>query len=260
MKVAAGIVALTALTFALFCGRAHAQESVEAQAAQLAQTLVKQHEAWRSKMSTPGASIQAKESGREDGNVQYRLYVSGLPEGRLYTVINWPVTQRTLSTAFEGVSLGKDGLVSCTGRLAGECIDPDTSPEDHGAVDFVFFHPEKGEPFRIAIGDGDSRAAIVIVPDPIAAKDKGCTLEVVRLTPGFEVAYFTGSGYPPNSQVAFDTESYKEKHAFKTTADGGGEIHFAVLPFVTGHAGGTTKIVTTGLACAPSLKFEWGKP
>ncbi len=259
MKAIAGILVLTALTFPCIPVPAWAQDSTEARAAQLAQSLITQHEAWRSKLSTPGASIQARESGREDGNVLYWLYVTGLPADQLYTVLTWPVTQSKPSTQLEGVSLGKDGLVSCTGRLPGECDDPDTSPKDHGTVDFAM-HPVKGEPYRFAVVNGDSRATIIIVPDPIAAKDKGCTLEVVRLTPGFELAYFTGSGYPPNAEVTFEGESYGEKHQVKTKADSEGTVHFAIMPSVAGHSGGTTRMAATGLACAPKLKFDWGKP
>jgi hypothetical protein len=259
MKSSAGIFALIVVAIAFASGRSVAQDTAQAQAAQLAQNLVKQHEAWRSKLSTPGASIRAMESGRENGFVKYQFYVTGLPGDKLYTVLNWPVTQGRPSTLFEGVSLGKEGLVSCTGRLAGECNDPDSSAADHGAVDFTF-QPAKGEPFRIAVVNGDLRATVVIVPDAIAAKDKGCALEVVRLTPGFELAYFTGSGYPPNAEVAFDTESYGEKHTVKTAVDAYGGVHFAVLPFVTGHSGGTLKIAANGLACTPKLKFDWGHP
>lgn len=41
--------------------------------------------------------------------------------------------------------------------------------------------------------------AFVIVPDPIFARDKGCTLSVERLLPHFELAYFTGTGFPPTA-------------------------------------------------------------
>lgn len=125
-------------------------------------------------------------------------------------------------------------------------------------VDFMF-NPADGEPFRIAVVNGDSKATIVIVPNPIASKYKDCTLEVVRLTARFELAYFTGSGYPPNAEVTFNSESYGEKRTVKTIADDKGAIRFAMLPFVGGHSSGTTKIAATGLACAPSMKFKWGQ-
>jgi hypothetical protein len=258
MKTIVGFLAFAALTLPLLALRARAQDITQEQAAQFAQNLIRQHEAWRSKLSTPGASIQAKESGRENGYVHYRLYVTGLPADKLYTVLAWPVTQAKPSQQFEGVSLGKDGLVSCTGRLPDECSDPDPSPMDHGAVDFAF-HPVKGEPFRLAVVNGDSRATIIVVPDPIASKDKGCSLEVVRLMPAFELAFFTGRGYPPNAEVTFDAESYGEKHEVKTKSDSDGAIHFAIMPAVAGHSGGTARIAATEMVCAPKLKFDWGK-
>ena len=256
MKVSACILGL--IVFAFVPGGIYAQNNTDAQGAQLAQSLVKRHEAWSAKISTPGASIRATETGRKDNVVKYRLYVSGLPTDKLYTVVEWPLTQAGPVTLMEGVSLGTNGLVSCTGQLPGECNDPDTSPEGHGKVDFAF-HPADGEPFRIALANGDSRATIVIVPNPIAAKSSGCTLEVVRLTPRFELAYFTGSGFAPNTEVTFDSESYGERHTVKTTSDADGAIRFAVMPFVTGHSGGTTKVAAKGAACAPALKFQWGQ-
>jgi hypothetical protein len=254
----AEIVILAALACSISSGDCRAQGSADEQAAQIAQSLVKRHEAW-SKISTPGASIRAVESSRQGGVVRYELFASGLPTDKLYTVVEWPVTKPGPVTLMEGVSLGTDGLVSCTGQHPGECNDPDISAKERGAVDFVF-QPVDGEPFRIALVNGDSRAAIIIVPNPIFSKDGGCTLEVVRLTPRFELAYFAGSGYPPNAEVTFNSESYGEKRNLKTTADEKGAIRFAELPFVAGHSSGTMKIAATGMACSPSMKFNWGQP
>jgi hypothetical protein len=233
-----------------------AQADSQAQTMQLLQSMVKQHEAWGPKVSSPGASIVAKEVGREGATVRYNLYVTGLPTDGLYDVLSWPVTQRTPSTVFQGVSLGKDGLVMCTGRLPNECNDPD--PDDHGIVDFAF-NPAKGEPIRLALAAGEQRAAIVIVPDPIAATDQGCTLSAVRLMPHFELTYLTGQGYAPNTDVTFDSESLGEKHVLKTHADDNGAIRFVMLPSVMGHSKGTIKVKGAGMKCSPALAFDWGQ-
>ena len=258
MKVAPGYLAVAIVTLGVAAERISAQDTEEARARQMAGILIRQHEAWRT-MSSPGASIQAGESGREGNVVSYNMYVTGLPTDQLYTVLTWPVTGQKPYVQLEGVSIGKDGLVSCTGQQPGECEDPDSSPKDSGAVDFAF-KPAKGEPYRFALINGDSKASIVIVPEPIAAKDKGCTLDVVRLTPGFELAFFTGTGYRPNLEITFDSESYGEKHTVKTTADGEGKIHFGIMPFVSGHSKGTTRMAAVGAPCSPSLKFDWGQP
>jgi hypothetical protein len=223
-----------------------------------AQNLVRQHEAWE-RISTPGASVELKVAGRDGPVVRYNIFVVGLPADQLYSVVSWPVTEPKPITLFEGVSLGKNGLVMCTGRRDGECKDPsDPSDPDFGIVDLAI-QPAKGEPFRLAVVAGEKRAAVVIVPNPINAKDKQCILDAVRLTPHFELTYLTGKGYSPNTKISFESESLGEKRTVETRADAEGRIRFAVLPFVEGHAHGTTKIHPTDISCSPALQFDWGQ-
>jgi len=232
----------------------HGQTDVEARAAETSQALVKAHVAWKTKLSSPGASVRVEEVEREGPIVRYNVYVSGLPTDELYSVLSWPVNQSKPSSLMEGVSVGKGGIVMCAGRTPEQCGD---SSKKDDPIDFTF-NPAKGEPYRIALTSGEHRVAVVIVPNPIITKDKGCTLSVERLLPHFELAYFTGSGFPPNSDVSFDGQSYDEKHPVKTKADSEGNIQFALMPFVSGHDKGTTTIKGIG-TCAPSVKFDWGK-
>jgi hypothetical protein len=247
---AAGLVVLAICSSTLVDG----QTDAEARAAEASQALVSGHVAWTTKLSSPGAAIRAKEVERQGSVVRYNLYVSGLPADKLYTALSWPVGQAKPLSMMEGLSLGKHGIVICAGRTPEQCGDPSQKDDP---VDFTF-NPAKGEPYRLALTAGDYRAAIVIVPDPISATDKGCTLSVERLLPHFELAYFAGSGFSPNSDVSFDSQSYDEKHPVKTKADSGGNIQFALMPFVSGHAKGTTTIKGVGMACSPSINFEWG--
>ena len=231
------------------------QTDMEARAGEFNQALMKGHVAWKTKLSSPGASIQAKEAERQGRLVSYNLYVSGLPTDKLYKAMTWPVGQATPLTLMDGVSIGKRGIVMCAGRMPGQCVDSSTKD---GTIDFTF-NPAKGEPYRLALVSGDYRVAVVIVPDPITAKDKGCTLSVERLLPHFELAYFTGSGFPPNSDATFDGQSYDEKHPVKTKVDSEGNIRFGVSPFVSGHQKGTTTIKGVGMNCSPSIEFDWGQ-
>ena len=59
--------------------------------------------------------------------------------------------------------------------------------------------PIRGEPSRFAFVAPNIKIGIVTVPDPVAAKDKVCTLSAVRLTTRFELAFVSGTGYAPNS-------------------------------------------------------------
>jgi len=231
------------------------QTDVEARAAEMSKALVNGHRAWRAKLSSAGVSIQAKEVDRQGSVVKYLLTVSGLPADGLYRVMSWPVGQEKPATIMEGVSIGKDGTLICAGRTAEQCGEPSKKADP---IDFGF-EPAKGEPYRLAVLSGEHRAAIVIVPDPISAEDKGCRLGVERLLPGFELAYFTGDGFPPKSEATFDSESYGEKHTIRAKADTEGHFDFAMLPGVLGHQKGTTTVKGVGMKCSPSLQFNWGR-
>ncbi|MBA3913920.1 MAG: hypothetical protein H0X25_08730 [Acidobacteriales bacterium] len=102
------------------------------------------------------------------------------------------------------------------------------------------------------------RAALVIVPDPITSKDRTCSLSVERLLPHFELAYFSGSGFPQDTQVSFESQSYGEKHAFSTRTDHDGNLRFSQLPFVSGHRKGTTTVKGIAANCSLSITFDWG--
>jgi hypothetical protein len=247
---AATVVLLLACSSHLTFG----QGDLEARSAERTQALMRGHVAWKTKLSSPGASIRVKEVGRQGSVVQYHLYVAGLPSDKLYTAASWPVTQAKPSPLMEGVSLGKDGIVMCAGRTPEQCGD---SSKKDDPIEFTF-NAAKGEPYRLALVAGDDKVAVVVVPDPIMAKDKGCTLSVERLLPHFEVTYIAGSGFPPNSDVSFDAQSYDEKHPVNTKTDSEGNLQFALLPFVAGHHKGTTTIKGVGTTCSPSIKFEWG--
>ena len=242
--------------FLLLCASAlvYGQTDAEARASEASQALVKGHVAWRTKLSSPGVSIQAKEVERQGTLVRYNLYVSGLSANQLYTALTWPVGQAKPTPIMEGVSIGKEGIVMCAGRIPQQCGD---SSKKDDPIDFTF-NPAKGEPYRLALVAGEYRATVVIVPDPIIAKDKSCSLSVERLLPHFELAYFTGSGFPPNADLSFDGQSYNEKHTVKTKTDSEGNLQFALMPFVSGHQKGTTTIKGVGMGCSPSIKFDWG--
>jgi hypothetical protein len=254
MKNAFAWAATVVLLLACFSSLNYGQSDVERRAAATSQALVNGHIAWRSKLSSPGASIQVKEVGRQGSLVQYHLYASGLPFNELYTAVSWPVTQAKPSPVMEGVSLGKDGIVMCVGRTPEQCGD---SAKKDDPIEFSF-NAAKGEPYRVALVAGNDKVAVVIVPEPIMAKDKSCVLTVERLLPHFELAYFTGRGFPPNTDVSFNGESYNEKHSVDAKTDSEGNLQFALMPFVAGHRKGTTTIKGGGSSCSPSIKFEWG--
>jgi hypothetical protein len=220
-----------------------------------AEALIKAHSGWKMNLGHSGVSIEAKQVAQQGSYVQYHIFVSGLPTDVNYTVLQWPVTKPQPIPAIEGASLGKNGIVMCAGRTEEQCGNR-SKPDD--PIEFTF-NPAKGEPFRLALVSGENRATIVIVPDPISGKDKGCTLSVERLLPHFELAYISGSGFPPDTEINFDSHSYSEQHPLQAKTDSTGNLHFGMLPFVAGHKKGMTAVKAVGTTCSPFLKFDWGQ-
>jgi hypothetical protein len=87
----------------------------------------------------------------------------------------------------------------CAGKGPDDCGDPN-KPDDPFTT-----MPAKGEPARMAFATPKFTIGVVIVPDPIEANDRGCTLSAVRRTPRFELAFVSGSGIP---QTAKSTTGY----------------------------------------------------
>ena len=140
-----------------------------------------------------------------------------------------------LTVMLQGISVGKDGVLMCAGRLPEQCGDA-KKPDD--PIGFGM-QPAKGEPYRMIFSAGETRVGLMIVPDPVEAKSEGCTLSAVRLNPNFQLAFVSGEGYPPDSDVhyRFVTQSTRE----------------AVV-----HADASAGVILDGNACRREWEEEWG--
>jgi hypothetical protein len=209
-------------------------------------------------MVPPGASIHAKEVSRrgksgKDLVVQYHVFVTGVPPDTLFKYIDWPVNAEKPSARLEGISLGKDGVLMCAGRTAGQCGDP-KNPDD--PIEFTSI-PLKGEPSRLAFISSDVKIGIVIVPDPVEATDKGCTLTAKRLTKPFDLAFISGTGYAPNADIHYKVSSEMVSD-FVVKSDGSGLIRVSVIPFPAKKKEGTAKVKIMESKCSPEISWEWG--
>lgn len=210
-------------------------------------------------MSTPGVITEICEVSRvnSDGRleVQYHVYVTG-SKGPTYTMVSWPINARGPSATMEGLSLLKDGLISCAGRTPEQCGDP------HKIDDPVelTFNPATGEVFRMALISQDQKSKLffAIVPDPVTKSDNGCVIEAIRLLPKHELVFLRGKGFQPNEDLQFKGRSYDEEHGGHPKADARGEYVARLLPFVKDKKGGTMEVKLKGSKCAPALTFEWG--
>lgn len=210
------------------------------------------------KMVLPGMSIEAKEISRtgksgDDLVVQYHIFVKGVPANTLFQEISWPVNHDKPFSPLEGISVGKDGILMCAGRTPEQCGDP-KKPDD--PIEFIT-KPRKGEPSRVAFIAQDFRIGTVIVPDPIEASDRGCTLNAVRLTSKFELAFISGSGYPPNADVHYRV-SGEATNDEVIKSDESGTIRFSMIAYPGNKTKGTVTVKITESKCSPELSYPWG--
>jgi hypothetical protein len=210
-------------------------------------------------MVPPGMSIEAKEISRKGKSgdnlvVQYHIFVKGAPSDTLFQEIQWPVTADKPSAALEGITIGKDGILMCAGRTPEQCGDP-KKPDD--PIEFITMS-RKGEPTRLAFVDSKVKIGTVIVADPVEAHDKGCSLSAVRLTQKFELAFLSGSGYPPNTDVHYRVLSEMTSE-FVIKSDSNGNIRVSVIPAPGKKNSGTVTVKITETKCSPEVSYEWGK-
>jgi hypothetical protein len=166
--------------------QAQSKAGADARGQEIAQVLVRRHSAWKAKLIPPGVSLEAQRVSRQGDGCDFHLFVTELSDVN-YQVVSWPVSEKNPSTVIEGASLGKDGIVMCAGRNQEQCGDPSRKDDP---IEFTI-SPAQGEPLRLALLSGNGKgasvkAAIVIVPYPISAKDKGCTLNVERWLSHFD--------------------------------------------------------------------------
>lgn len=210
-------------------------------------------------MIPPGMSIEAEEISRkgksgEDLVVQYHIFVKESPPDALFEEIQWPVNADKASAVLTGISVGKDGILMCAGRKPEQCGDP-RKPDD--PIEFITV-PKRGEPIRLAFVSQDVRIGTVIVPDPVESTDKGCTLSAVRLTPRFELAFLSGSGYAPNTDVHYRVSSAGKIDDRVVKSDRNGTIRTGLIPYPGGKKNGTVLVKIQEAKCSPEIVYDWG--
>jgi hypothetical protein len=217
--------------------------------------LVKMHDAWGPKASSPNTRLTIKESARVGQLIKFRLYAEGLPKDGIYTIVTWPVTQNGPSKSLAGVTLDESGLAICAGK-PGTCGgDKPNDPID------LTVQPVPGEPLRLGLvsEDGATKVFAKVVPIPLRGEDRGCAVEGVLLTPGTEAVLIEGSGFPADGELQMDSDSGGEHHGERKKADADGRYVSAILPYKKGATHGTLKVTLKSVGCSPSIKVPWGR-
>jgi hypothetical protein len=174
-------------------------------------------------------SLTLKEFSRDGKVVDLRIYTDGVPKDKIYTIMNWPVTQSAPSAQLPGVTLDQTGMAICSGKII-TCGSPD-KPND--PIDIITT-PIAGEPVRMALisNDGTVKVFAKVVPVPLRGKDHSCTLDVTLLSPGSEIISIEGAGFDPDTELTVTSDSGKEHIVSTKKADAAGHYSMVTLPYV----------------------------
>jgi hypothetical protein len=230
------------------------QQAAEEQATRTAQATIN----WE-QSSSPGmkAELVLVRKSETKGNltVTYKVKVTGAPRDRRYAFVSWPITFPNPVTVMEGLEIDQTGTVVCPPRSPDSC-----AKNFNGAEIKLKYAPVKGEILRSALISKDQKWRIFFstVPDPIIKKDAACSLELVRLSPGYALVLIRARGFLPGENVTLHTKSYDEVHDAGVRANAQGEFWAPLTPFVKDKNSGTTDVTTKGGKCAPALSFNWG--
>jgi len=209
----------------------------------------------------PGWSIMAKPVSAERGaqgtvDAQVHIFVKGAPAGTIFEQQEIAVGGDKPASVMQGISVGKDGILMCAGRTSEQCGDP-KNPDD--PIEFTLQGSLKGEPYRFLFVSDAGTIGTVIVVNPVAGRNAGCTLSAVRLTPYFELALITGVGFPPNTDIHY-TASPGSAGDTTIRSNDLGVIRFSIIPHPNpGQKAGTLKVKVTEKQCSPEVSYDWGK-
>jgi hypothetical protein len=206
---------------------------------------------WSPRQNSPGAKLETRKPANVPENKRvfmYELRATGLPPSLEYELLMVP----TMANSPHDIQSTGDVTVD---NHEGRVMD---GPGDPRRV--IIADPAPGEPYRFALvsKDGEHKAFITVLPNPIEGSDKGCVISIIRMMPNFELAFVRFTGFPPRSEIAFHGNSEGEVHDASLKTDEDGNADTAVLPFKKGKSKGSMEIAITSATCAPKVKFKWG--
>lgn len=193
-----------------------------------------------------------------DGNaVVYRAYATGAPTNQRYSLVSWVVGGQLQAMAPE-VWLNNRGLLMCSKPTEEQQNADSVAAKDE--IDFIV-QARKGEPKRYAIVSEDQKLLVpgTLVPYPIEAKDKACSVRALLASPNGEAYLLEGSGFARHVTIKVDSISAGEHQTANFQSSVLGELTATVFPFVAGKDSGVTEVHLSTPDCNLELKLPWGK-
>jgi hypothetical protein len=231
---------------------------------------------WGPAESTPGMSMELKETGRKNTangtEITWQITGKGFTPDMQLTLVRWPLNQNATGV-MSGIVMNATGTAVCgSAALGPQAPTEATATTDAqvpscaktiaaGSPITLTSTAAKGEAVRVALISADRKhgAAVSFVPFPIEGEDKGCHIQVIRGSKDNELVLVEGDGFKKDATYTLGTESYGDKRPLAVTINAQGRFIGAVTPWVPNHDSGDTVVYYQSSTCTPTVSFHWGK-
>jgi hypothetical protein len=191
----------------------------------------------------------------KDSPTRYRVFAVGAPENKVYALRVWQAGEEPESKPGD-LYVNARGLLMTRRPLPAE----EYSLRVPGGEFSLTPEADSGVPLRYDISSRDDQLAIpgTLVPQPVAAEDHGCRLEVRIAQPNASAVLFVADGFPLDSKIPLVLESEGETVNLTMKTDESGHTIVAGFPYVGGKTQGNLRATAEGPDCLPSVSLPWG--
>jgi hypothetical protein len=185
---------------------------------------------------------------------RYRVFAVGAPENKVYEWRIWHAGQNS-ETAPDDIYVNARGLL-LTHRPSPE---EEYSLQAPGNEFYLAPEADSAVPLRYAVLSRDNQLVIpgTLVPQPVAAQDHGCRLEVRIAEPNASAVLLVADGFPLESKIPLVLESEGENANLTMVTDSGGHSIVAGFPHIAGKTKGILRATAEGPDCLPSVSLPW---
>jgi len=205
------------------------------------------------RQATPGLRVELQEipSGRDIVSKRFRLLATDYPRDGVYSVYTKDFTDSFVEAA-------RGFRVDALGSLVSNNLSGSQRLQD---LEFGPGPYPRGAAWGVAIVSADRLIMAFghVIPYPITAQDRGCSLSLELLTQRGDRFLVTGSGFSPGEDViteaSFDGRVVQRRR--QISADGALPRH--VISHAARGTDRTARYTAKSRSCSVAVDYEWGE-
>jgi hypothetical protein len=187
---------------------------------------------------------------------QYRAYVFGAPQDKIYTLTVWKIGS-------EPHTLSGQVYVNAKGLMMAHKPRPEQVNSDFVGDDELQLAVQaaQAEPMRYALASNDKKLLIsgTLVPFPREDTDRGCRLEVRLAQPDASAVLVYADGLQANAEIPLQLLTAGEPGTGKVSVNAQGHAVTTVYPSANGKDSGAFRVSLAIPECSVAVDIPWGK-